>query len=122
MSFFDIIGGILELFGLFAGSDSKTEEKKDNQAFGAVFFLVLILAACILLAFDGIFAINYLVPVVVISFILSFILGLLLIRLLYKLQITEPLKLGSFIFFLLTLMILFFTLLLVANHCFKIIE
>lgn len=125
MSIFDILGGILEIFSLLPDSNSsrssgKTEENEDNPGYVIVFFIVLFLAIIILLAFDGIFAINYLIPVLVIDFILSFILGLLFIRLLYKLQITEPLRLRDFVFFLLTMMIIFFTILLFVNFCFKI--
>lgn len=121
MSFFDIIGGILELFSVFSSGNDSTERDKDSTAFGSIFVIVLFFAACFLFSCDGIFAINYLALVIVTCVVLSIILSLLLIRLLIKLKITEPLKLGNFIFYLLTLVTVFFTLLLFLNYCLKIV-
>lgn len=130
MSFFDIIDGIFELLNLFSGgggdsgrsTNGMNEERKEGGIvlYGTVFYVVLFFAACFLLSCDGIFSINYLIPVLIVNVIVSFIFALGIIGLLNKFKITEPLRFGSFIYFLLTLMVIFFTLLLFLIYCLKI--
>lgn len=133
MSFFDIIDGIFELFNLFSGgsgggggssrsTNGRNEERKEGGIvlYGTVFYVILFFAACFLLSCNGIFSINYLIPVLIANFIVSFIFALVIIGLLNKFRITEPLRFGSFIYFLLTLMVLIFTLILFLIYRMKI--
>lgn len=130
MSFFDIIDGIFELFNLFSGgggssgrsTNGRNEERKEGgiALYGTVFYVVFFLAAFFLLSCDGIFSINYLIPILIVDFIISFIFALVIIGLLNKFRITEPLRFGSFIYFLLTIMVLCFTLFLFLIYRMKI--